>query len=30
VIRDLICAPDPAARAKEFLGVAASATGHGD
>jgi thiamine-phosphate pyrophosphorylase len=27
VIRDLICAPDPAVRAREYLDVAASATG---
>jgi len=29
VIRDLICAPDPGARAREYLGVAASTTAHG-
>ncbi len=29
VIRDLICAPDPGARAREYLGVAASATSRG-
>jgi thiamine-phosphate pyrophosphorylase len=29
VIRDLICAPDPVARAREFLNVAASTTSRG-